>query len=1139
MQNDLCNRYTIAPILDNSNCRFLTRTYFRVMQLTAFLITICSFTISARTISQSITYSGENMPLKTIFNIIEKQTGYFVVFDEVMLDKAKPVSVSARNIPLDNFLQLVLTHQPFAYSVNKTTISIELKSSAESLRAQGISSFIAEPPVTGVVRGPDGQPVAGANVVVKGTKTGVVSGADGSFLINANKGDVLTISSIGYEQKQITVSFDKSSEIIVLNIATSKLDEIRVIAYGTTSKRLSTSTNTGINADDIKTQPINNPLLALVGRTTGIVIEQATGMPGSALKIRIQGQNSIGKGNDPFYVVDGVPYAANLLPTGSNVLGGSVFNGTDIGSGTGNPFSFINPSDVESIELLKDADATAIYGSRAANGAILITTKKGKYGKTNLDINFQQGVGKLARRMDLLNTSQYIEMRKEAYKNDGLDIPNPLLSIFEKNFTNYDLTVWDPVRYTDWQKELLGGSSNYTDIQASISGGSNQTAFRLSGGYHKETTVFPGDFADRKASIGINVNHISGNQKIKIQFSANYLDDNNQLPGTDITGTALRLSPNAPALYNSDGSLNWARIEVDPITHDSISTFDNPLKFTLQQVNFKNDNLIGNANLSYNIIKGLVAKANFGYSLLQSTELTTTPLISYPAEERPFQNRSATYGDSKIRNWIVEPQLDFNTSIGIGKMQVLGGATFQETNSDNIRQSGTGYPNDLVLADLRAASTLKVLGDHIISQYKYAALFGRLNYNIENKYIVNLTMRRDGSSRFGSDNRFHTFSAVGAAWIFSSENFISNTLSFLSFGKLRGSYGTTGNDQIGNYSFLNIYNTVSGSVPYNGFNGIAPISHYNPYLQWELTKKLQLGADLGFIQDRVLLSFNFYRNQSSNQLVTYILPFITGFGDVTKNFPATVRNSGCEISLNTINIKKKLFSWLSSLNFTVSKNQLIKFENLETSTYNEQLVAGEPINLIRLYEYAGIDPENGNVQFRNSEGKITQEVEFEKDRIVAGNINPRYYGGLLNSFSYKGVDISFLFQFTKQKTGNGKLPFLIGDNYNQPEYVLQRWQNPGDQTDVPRYSTNTYLYNATSSSYNYVDASYIRLKNVSLSWTIPAQWTKNAKIQNVRVFTQAQNLLTITNYAGLDPESLSNSTLPPLRVITFGIQMIL
>jgi TonB-dependent starch-binding outer membrane protein SusC len=1125
-----------------------TKTLLRIMKLTTVIMFIFCFQLSARVSSQSITYTARNASLETIFKVIKKQTGYSVFWNKEILSGDHKVSIEAKDMPLENFLDEILKTDKLTYNIEGKVISVRKIQSTQGLNPglnpKGFSpgSFsLSAPPVTGFVRGLDGQPIAGANVIVKGTKYGTITNIDGSFSIEANKGDKIIVSSVGFIEKQLMIN-NNDVGVVTLVLSESKLDEVHVIAYGTTSKRLSTSSITGITSQDIKTQPVNNPLLTLAGRATGVTVTQASGLAGSAVTLKIQGQNSIDKGNDPFFVVDGVPYSANLLPTLSNVLGtgGSPGTASSLDVGTGNPFTYINPSDIESIEVLKDADATAIYGSRAANGAVLITTKKGKAGKTNIDVTAQAGFGKVAHKLDLLNTQQYLMMRKEAYTNDNVEIPTPSLPIDEKRQDNYDLTVWDQNRYTDWQKELLGGSSQYTDIQTGLSGGTNQTTFRINGGYHRETTVFPGNHDDVKASLGLNLNHASSNQQFKIQFSANYLTDKNQLPAIDLTNKALILSPNAPALYHSDGTLNWETIETNAVSQERVSTFVNPLGEFLNDYQIKGNNLISNLNLSYKVWKGLTLKTTGGYSILNTKEYGTGKLIALAPELRSTRLRGGSYSNGEVKNWIIEPQVDYQTKLISGRFEVLCGATIQQTSNDLQQFSGEGYNSDLVIKSILAASTVTRRGG-LSSEYKYNAIFGRFNYNLNDKYIINITARRDGSSRFGPKNQFHNFGAIGAAWIFSNEEWLKKKFSSLSYGKLRSSYGTTGNDQIGDYNFLSLYNILSSQITYGGSSGIQVTQHSNPYLQWEETKKFQAGLDLGFIRDKILFTVNYFKNRSSNQLITYVLPDITGFPGITKNFPATVENQGWEFSLNTTNIENKAFKWSSLFNITIPENKLVDFPDLASSSYANRMIVGKPVNIFKIYSFSGVNPQTGIYNFNSAKGTVIPNPSTLTDRILIFNPNPKFYGGLQNIFSYSGFDFSFLLQFTRQDAQSFRLgvaPF-VGTNANAPVEVLNRWQQPGDQAEFQKFTMNTTLTRAKSSNFIYEDASYIRLKNASLSWNMPVRWIKNIKIDHVRLFVQGQNILTLTNYLGLDPENTSSISLPPLRVVTFGAQILL
>jgi TonB-dependent starch-binding outer membrane protein SusC len=1126
----ICNQATFA-LKNRQKLNWLVTKTWRVMQLTALFFLTCALSVTARTVSQTITLSAKNMPVEKVFSAIEDQTGYVLLVNKGIFKKSERITVDVKEMKLNKFLSLILSDK-YVFDVRNKNIFIKEKDdTATDLSPRLNIPFHPIPPITGKVVGPDGQPIAGANVTVRGTKRGAVTNADGSFSIEAKKSDIIIISSIGFSDREITVN-NSNAGVITLELSQSKLDEVHIIAYGTTSKRLSTSGTTGINADDIKTQPISNPLLALAGRTTGVTINQSSGLAGSALTVRVQGQNSIGKGNDPFYVVDGVPFSANLLPTLSDILGGGGDIGIGIAPGSGNPFSFINPNDIESIEILKDADATAIYGSRAANGAILITTKKGSAGRTNIDVTAQTGFGHVANKMKMMNTQQYLMMRKEAYTNDGIPIPDQNLPVDQKYFDNFDLTVWDQNSYTDWQKELIGGTSKYTDIQTGISGGTNQTTFRLNVGYHRETTVFPGDFEDRKMSLGLTLNHSSLNQRFKIQFSASSLNDKNRLPGIDLTRQSLLLSPNAPSLYKADGTLNWEQIEIDPLTHDSISTFDNPLGSYQNNYETKNNNLVSNLNLSYRILKGLTFRTTSGYSLLSSHEYATSKLISIAPEYRSGTLRGGSYGNGEIKNWIIEPQLNYHVSIEQGSFDALIGSTFQQTNSEQQRLSGSGYSSDDATRSILNASTVRVFGG-VNSDYKYNAIFGRLNYNLNDTYILNLTARRDGSSRFGRANQFHNFGAIGTAWIFTNERWVKNISRIFSFGKLRGSFGTTGNDQIGDYAFLGLYNIIVGRV-YGGSNALQVTRHSNPYLQWEETKKLQIGLDFGFFKDQVLFTVNHFRNRSSNQLLNYELPSITGFGGVTQNFAATLQNSGWEFSLNTINIRHKSFNWTSNFNLTIPKNKLIAYPGLPSNSYQ----FNQAVNITQIYSYAGLNSQTGLYEFNTADGAVSPNPNFFQDRIRLFTPNPKFYGGLQNTFTYKNFNFTFLLQFVNQKAAGFQLGLsgLAGGNFNVPVALLDRWQKPGDNVKYQKYSTNTYLDAAAFSDFVYGEASYLRLKNLSFSWSFPEMLTKRISIQHVRVFAQGQNLFTFTNYTGLDPENVSSLNLPPLRVITFGIQ---
>ena len=1105
--------------------------YSRLFVCLALSVT-CLYSIAQATNQHdnTVTLSGSNIPLSEIFRAIKLQTGFSVMYSKAVtgLDQGDQVTVRFSKTPLDQVLAILFKGKDLEWSYNDNVVLIRKREGPPVIpvKKSVSDSSINSMSVTGRVTDASGLPLPGATVQVKGEVQGTVTDVDGKFTLPKVGGrDLLVISSVGYETREIPV---RGRTILAqLNVVVNELDETVVTAYSTTTKRLSTGNISVVKGEDIAKQPVNNPLLALEGRASGLFIRQNNGLSGTAVSVIIQGQNSIANGNDPFYVIDGVPYSSQLLPN----LGGMF--GTSPGTGIyGNPLSFINPSDIESISILKDADATAIYGSRAANGAILITTKKGRPGQTKVDINMQQGLGRVTRKLKLLNTSQYVAMRREAYfKNDGFSTSSPQYP------QQYDINgLWDTTQSTDWQKELIGNTAQYTNLSATVSGGNTQTQYLIGATYHRETTVFPGDFKDTKSSVHFNINSASTNQRFRIQIGGSYMVDNNFLPSNDLTQPAIQLAPNAPALYNRDGTLNWYP---DPA---GTSSWTNPLASSLQQYTNLTRNLVSNAVLSYRILNGLELKSSFGYTDMQVRENQTIPLASQAPEARPYIPRFALYGNNNNNSWIIEPQLSYSRSISDGKLEALIGTTIQQNNGSVDQVIGMGYASDEVLKNMAAASAL-FPGTVLNSVYKYNALFGQLNYNWSNKYIINLSARRDGSSRFGSANRFHNFAGAGLGWIFSQENFIKNNLPLISFGKLRASYGSTGSDQIGDYKFMDQYYSYPVGVSYQGITALVTNGLTNPYLQWEETRKFQLGLEIGLVKDRILLNSGYFHNRSSNQLLNYSLPIVTGFTGIVRNFPANVQNTGWEFSVNTINLKTKEFNWTSSFNITFPSNKLVAFPGIETTGYASNLIIGKPLSIVKLFKFAGVDEGNGVYQFTDSKGTLTSTPDFLKDATVLVNTAPRFYGGLNNSISFKGFHFDFLVQFVKQTGLDYPIGNMPGQSMiNQPVSVLDRWQKPGDKTLIQRfnsdYSISSQWGYANSSDLSYKDASFIRLKSLSISWQFPSDWKQKLRLQNCSIYLQGQNLLTITGYKGFDPETQGVNTLPPLRILTTGLQIV-
>ncbi len=962
-------------------------------------------------------------------------------------------------------------------------------------------------PITGTVRDSQGV-LPGVNVQLKNKSVGTFTDGSGKFQISASPDDTIVFSSIGYTSIEIIVGTQTNLNI-TLKLNETALDEVLVNAgYYKVKDKERTGNISKIIAKEIENQPVTNVLAAMQGRMAGVNITQTTGVPGGGFDIQIRGLNSLrATGNAPLYLIDGVPYSSESIGS---------FSTSSVLVGENSPLNSLNPDTISSIEVLKDADATAIYGSRGANGVILITTKKGKAGKTQYKISSSTGAGSVTRFMDLMKTEQYVAMRKQGYSNDGI-APFPA-NAYDVNGT------WDVNRYTDWQKVLTGGTAKYNTINAMVSGGSAQTQFLFSANILNQTTVFPGDFKYKKLNSHLSVNHASLDQKFKISFTGGYTIQYNNLPYLDLTSESRLLSPNAPALYDADGNLNWEN-----------NTFNNPLRHLKGDFDAMTHDFIANSVLSYQIMPSLEVTTSFGFSNTRHQESTATPYtVNNPSLGLGSASSLLSLNNVNRQNWIVEPQLNWNYTFEKLAVSVLLGTTVQTQNGDQVVYKGSGFTSPSMIHNIGAAAKVSVYQNDKTA-YNYQAFFSRINLNWDGIYILNFTGRRDGSSRFGPGKQFATFSAVGGALIFSAMPLLK-TQSLLSFGKLRMSYGTTGSDQIGDYQFLDTYNNTG--VAYDGTIGLEPTRLFNPDFGWETNKKLEAGLELGFLKDRIMLTGSWYSNRSSNQLVGIPLPMTTGFSSLQANLDATVQNQGIEFTLHTENFKGKNFSWSTDFNISSSKNKLISFPGLEGSTYKNRYVVGESISSVKVYDYLGVNPTTGLYEFTdfNGDGNI---IEIDDKKIIK-DLSPQYYGGLLNHFKYKQFELDFLFQFVKQENYNILKSFpMPGTRNNQPSSITNQWESQGDLADYQAFSFNKATYKVAYSKYNQStagisDASYIRLKNVAIYYTIPetvlSKWT-------CRLSLQGQNLLTFTNFNGADPEFKTFDYLPPLKMITAGVEL--
>jgi TonB-linked SusC/RagA family outer membrane protein len=1066
------------------------------------------FNTLAQGLKTEITFELNDQPLKKGLDTLEKISGFRLSYVLNQVTPYEHITVQKGTRTIEATLRLLLEKTNLTYELKGSNILIYEKVKPQKDEDSANRGFIQ---VTGIVSDTEGSPMPGVNIVNKRSLTGTVPDNAGKFKINALKGDTLIFSFLGYKSAEIKVSDQQPINVQLEEDFTAIKEVIINAGYYTVKEQERTGSITMVNAKGIENKPVSNVLSAVQGQMAGVSIVQNSGMPGGGYSVQIRGTNSLrNKGNYPMYIINGVPISAETPSYFSAV--------TYPNEGEISVLNAINPNDIESIEILKDADATAIYGSRGANGVILITTKRGKDGdKTRLSVNSSYGLSHVASKMQLMSTDQYLDMRRQAYANDG--ITTYPASAYDVNGR------WDQTRYTDWQEELIGNTAINSTTQFSLSGGDENSGFILSGSHNEQTTVYGHDFRYKTNNLSGSMSHHSKDNRFRLNASGLFSAQSNNVIQTDIAGAILRVIPNAPAAFNEDGSVNWEN-----------NTFNNnPVADYVCSYKYRSNTFNTNINLQYELFRSFTLKLNGGLDYIAFDDMALYPNTRYnPAFGITPASSMVLKGQNQRFSYLIEPQLNYRRTFGEHQIDILVGGTYQRTQTVSLNVLGYGFTSNALITNVAAASNIYVYSDNP-TDYKYAAVFGRLNYQYKNRYIINFTGRRDGSSRFGPSNRFANFGAIGAAWLFSREDFLKDN-NWLNYGKLRASYGLTGSDLIGDYQYLDTY-TVSSSM-YGGSTTMYPSRLYNPYFSWEKTSKLEVALETGFLDDRVRFNIAWYLNRSGNQLVGIPLPATTGFNSIQANLPATVENKGLEFELNTSPLRVANFTWNSNINLSFPRNKLVAFPGLEGSTYANTYVIGYPVTIAKVYNYTGIDPTTGYYTFTdyNEDGSISTP----DDNLVIEDIGIKLFGGWSNQFSFRKWEFSFLLQFVSQRQWNYlSVMARPGSQYNQPTEVLDVWseENPGGHY-MPYSSGSSSIKNKlhryyTESTAAISNASYIRLKNIQLSYRLPV----DGYVSSILMYVQGQNILTLTDYFGLDPEFVSIGYLPPLKTWSLGVQL--
>ncbi|WP_340074614.1 TonB-dependent receptor [Leptobacterium sp. I13] len=979
-------------------------------------------------------------------------------------------------------------------------------------------TYAQQKTITGKVTDQEGIPLPGVNILVKETSNGTQSDFDGNYSITASEGQTLVFTYLG--QKTVEQLVGSSSTINVqMEEDASLLEEVVVIGYGTQSKRNVTDNIVSLNSEQINNIPTPSLQSALTGKAAGVRITQINGKVEGGIKVRVRGTSTISSSQEPLYVVDGVP-----VNNSDESINGSPIN----------PLVSINPNDIESIQILKDASSAAIYGARGSNGVVLITTKKGKQGKTKVTVNSSYGWSTATNKRDWLNAAEYVEVFNEAATNSGF--PAGALD------GTYDFfaggTDWRNGEVdTDWQDiALVDGSVE--DYSVAVSGGSEKTRFFLSTAYNKTDGITRGNTLERY-SVRTNVDHnISSkfNVGINLGITKSKID---RLANDNAFATPIQAIAQVP--------LSPAYLE-DGVTPNDQTLYYNFL-FEEFNANFQTNiwRVLGNVYGQYQITPELSFRSEFGYDYSTQVAERFNGSLTESASVGGFGTANSTTTERyNLNNYFTYNKV-FND---IYDFEFTGGMSFEETNRRNQFVQGQGFPSDNLQTVDSAAEIVD--GGSNRTAFNFLSYFGRASLVINNKYLFKGSIRYDGSSRFGEDNRYGWFPAGSVGWILSEEDFLKES-ALISSLKLRGSWGVTGNAGIGNFASLSLFQGSS----YNQRSGLAPVQLGDPSIQWERTTQYDIGIDYGLFDNRISGEIDYFVKTTKDLILNEPVPGTSGFTTITRNV-GELENKGFEFVLNTRNIVKDDFSWSTSFNIATLDNEIKDLPGGDVIVGQNLVREGESISSFFLVEFAGADPDNGDALFvrntLNPDGtrdRSTTNNFSEAERVITGSPFPDLTAGLTNTINYKNFDLSFTFQGewgASIYNGGGRFQSASGDFFdNQSKDQLNRWQNPGDITNVPQL--RLFGANGTQQSTRYLQESdFIRLRNLTLGYTLPSDLTQKFFIEKLRVYFTGFNLLTITDYDGYDPESTAdfngNASIasgidfysaPAAKTYTFGV----
>lgn len=1098
----------------------------------------------------SIRLKTSEYTLKQFFKEVNRQSGFNVSYDHTFVNDNERVILEKKENSLGEFLRDIAKQQKLSFRrVNETIFVKDIPLNEEIALVEEV--FPEQTKISGIVTSSDdSEPLPGVSILIKGTSTGTTTDFEGKYSLSTSNDAVLVFNYVGYKTQEIEVG-NQTQINVQLEVDIEQLEEVIVVGYGTQTKSDVTGSIISVQSEDIKDMVVTSADALLQGKAAGVQVVQNSGSPGGEVFVRVRGTASLRGDSRPLYVIDGVPM--NNTPNNRLEAGGQPLS----------PLADINPNDIESMEILKDAAATAIYGARGSNGVVLITTKRGSEGKATINFNASYGVQEVWRKLDFLDGQGYLDVTREARTNRGLS----------NDVTPYDRLELTGIN-TDWQDEIFR-TAPISSYNVSASGGSDRVQTFVSLGYfNQEGTIIGQDYT--RISGRLNMDY-KASDKLTFGLSSTYSDSKNDrvandFSGISVMGNALLRNPNLP-VRNEDGTYSQ-----DPLGRDGT---ENPVLLANEITNDqKQRRLIANIYAEYELLEGLNIRSTFGFDFLSERINLFEP--SFVLRRQGIAQANASFIDDFT--WVNDNTITYTKEINnIHNISVLGGLGIQRNRNTRLQAGGQSAGSDII-------TTISIanpgIPQNVISEWVLLSYFGRANYSFRDKYLIEASFRVDGSSRFGEDNQYGFFPGVSLGWRIVEEAFMQD-IDMISDMKLRFGVGQTGNqDGIGNFSALTLY---GGNNNYDGRPGLAQTQTPNPNLSWESTITTNLGVDIGLFNNRLNISADAYIKETNDLIFQRLLPFTSGFQRIQNVNVGSMENRGIELAISTVNMDGD-FKWSTDFNISFNRNEITDLpENGDQgsdlifdlpdaydaegpfSIYRE----GEPVGSFFGYRYLGVYASNDDVpeNLRDDENNVNNNYQagypiFEDvngdgqydrsfDRVLIGNALPLHTGGITNTFSYKNIELSVFMNWSYgndvYNMTNAVLTGMTG-NFNQSVEVLNRWRASGDQVNIPVAlfgASSVQGASVTDASSRYIeDGSFLRVRNVTLSYNLPSQLLDWANVSAARIYFTGQNLYTFTGYSGFDPESQNTGgrttqqsigvdylTQPQPRVYMFGVNL--